>query len=166
MKEFSLISMIEISHHDPATAYLAVNRYKWDDFTPYVYKTDNYGKSWKLLNRGIADDAFVRSVREDPDKKGLLYAGTETGVYVSFDDGKEWQPLQLNLPVVPITDLVLENQDLIVATQGRSFWILDDLTPLHQLTPKISKQSVHLYKPGDTFRMSCLLYTSPSPRDS
>ncbi len=153
MKEFSLISMIEVSPHDPATAYLAVNRYKWDDFSPYVYKTDNYGKSWKLLNRGIGDDAFVRSVREDPDRKGLLYAGTETGVYVSFDDGKVWQPLQLNLPVVPLTDLVVENQDLIVATQGRSFWILDDLTPLHQLIPEIAKQSVHLYQPGDAFRM-------------
>lgn len=152
IKDFSLISMIEISPHDPATAYLAVNRYKWDDFAPSVYKTDNYGKSWKLLSKGIAKDAFVRSVREDPDKKGLLYAGTETGVYVSFNDGREWQPLQLNLPIVPITDLVVKNQDLVVATQGRSFWVLDDLTVLHQLSPEVAKQKIHLYQPGDAYR--------------
>ena len=153
MKDFSLVSMIEVSPHDPAAAYLAVNRYKWDDFAPYIYKTNNYGKSWKLISKGIAPEAFVRSVREDPKREGLLYAGTETGVYVSFDDGKNWHFLQLNLPVVPITDLVVKEDDLIVATQGRSFWILDDLTPLHQMNDKIAGSDVHLYKPRQAYRM-------------
>jgi photosystem II stability/assembly factor-like uncharacterized protein len=153
MPEWSLISMIEASPHDVATAYLAVNRYKHDDFKPYIYKTGDYGKTWKLLVSGIPDGAFVRAVREDPMRKGLLYAGTETGIYVSFDDGANWQTLQLNLPVVPITDLVVKENDLVVATQGRSFWILDDLTPLHQLTDKVAASTAHLFKPRMTYRM-------------
>jgi photosystem II stability/assembly factor-like uncharacterized protein len=153
MPDWSLISMIEASPHDVATAYLAVNRYKHDDFTPYIYKTSDYGKTWKLLTNGIPGDAFVRVVREDPQRKGLLYAGTETGVYVSFDDGTNWQTLQLNLPVVPITDLVVKENDLVVATQGRSFWILDDLTPLHQMLDQVAASSVHLFKPRTTYRM-------------
>ena len=151
--EWSLISLIEASPHDPATAYLAVNRYKMDDFRPYIFKTSDYGKTWKKITNGIAEDVFVRAVREDPDRKGLLYAGTETGVWVSFDDGGMWEPLQRNLPVVPITDLVVKEKDLVVATQGRSFWILDDLSPLHQLTDEVRGRSAHLFAPRDTYRV-------------
>jgi len=151
--EWSLISLIECSPHDPATAYLAVNRYKMDDFRPYIFRTTDYGKTWKKITKGIAEDAFVRAVREDPDRRGLLYAGTETGVWVSLDDGGNWEPLQLNLPAVPITDLVVKEKDLVVATQGRSFWILDDLSPLHQLTDEVRAKKVHLFKPRDTCRV-------------
>jgi photosystem II stability/assembly factor-like uncharacterized protein len=153
MPEWSLVSLVEVSPHVEGTAYLAVNRYKLDDFKPYIYKTNDYGKSWKLITKGIPEGAFVRAVREDPERRGLLYAGTETGVYVSFDDGANWQSLQLNLPVVPITDLVVKENDLVVATQGRSFWILDDLTPLHQLNDKVAASDVYLFKPRTTYRM-------------
>lgn len=152
--EWSLISQIEISPHDPATCYLAVNRYKMDDFKPYIYVTNNYGKTWRKITHGIADDAFVRAVREDPGRRGLLYAGTETGVWVSFDDGAHWQPLQLNLPHTPITDMVVHEDDLVLATQGRSFWILDDLTPLHQMSGTIAEKDVHLFTPRDACRTS------------
>jgi len=121
------------SPFDPATAYLAVDCHELDDFSPYIYKTSDYGQSWKKISNGLPDDTFVRVVRQDPKRKGLLYAGTETGVFVSFDDGGHWQSLQLNLPVVPIHDMVVKEDDLVVATHGRSFWILDDLTPLHQI---------------------------------
>ena len=151
--EWSLISQIEASPHDPATAYLAVNRYKMDDFRPYIFKTNNYGKTWKQINSGIDDDAFVRAVREDPDRRGLLYAGTETGVYVSFDDGEHWQSLQLKLPATPITDLVVKDDDLVVATQGRSFWILSDLAVLRQLTEDVTLAEAHVFAPGRTYRV-------------
>ena len=147
------INTIEVSPHDPATAYLAVTGYKLNDFAPYIFKTDNYGKSWKRRVKGIAEDAFVRVVREDPVRQGLLYAGTETGVYVSFNDGKLWQSLQVNLPVVPITDLTIRNNDLVAATQGRAFWILDDLTPLHQINDEVAGANVHLFKPGNAVKM-------------
>ena len=153
MPEFGLVNTIDQSPHDPATAYIAVTRYKLDDFKPYLYKTSNYGKTWKLISKGIPDGAFTRVVREDPGKKGYLYAGTETGVYISFDDGKNWQSFQLNLPIVPVTDLVVKENDLVVATQGRSFWILDDLTPLHQLSDQIAKSKTHLYIPRNTYRL-------------
>ena len=154
MPKWGMVNSIDQSPHDPATAYMAVTRYKSDDFKPYLYKTNNYGKSWKMISKGIPSDAFTRVVREDPVRKGLLYAGTETGMYISFDDGLNWQPFQLNLPIVPITDLVIKNNDLVVATQGRSFWIIDDLTPLHQLSDKIAKSNSHLYKPRDTHRLN------------
>ena len=153
MPEWSMVNSIDQSPHDPATAYMAATRYKLDDFKPYLYKTTNYGKSWKLITSGIGKDAFTRVVREDPTKKGLLYAGTETGLYISFDDGKNWQPFQLNLPVVPVTDLLVKKNDLVVATQGRSFWILDDLTPLYQLSGKVSSAKTHLFDPRDTHRL-------------
>ncbi|MEC7798481.1 MAG: glycosyl hydrolase [Candidatus Neomarinimicrobiota bacterium] len=154
MPKWGMVNSIDQSPHDPATAYMAVTRYKLDDFKPYLYKTSNYGKSWKLISKGIPNDAFTRVVREDPMKKGLLYAGTETGMYVSFNDGRDWQSFQLNLPIVPITDLVVKENDLVVATQGRSFWILDDLTPLHQLNNKVAGSKLHLYKPRDTYRLN------------
>ncbi|MFQ5674272.1 MAG: WD40/YVTN/BNR-like repeat-containing protein, partial [bacterium] len=144
------INAIEVSPHDPATAYIAVTGYKLDDFKPYIFKTGNYGKSWKRLVKGIPEESFVRVVREDPNRQGLLYAGTETGVFVSFDDGKQWQPFQLNLPVVPVTDLTIHSNDLIAATQGRAFWILDDLTPLHQINDQMAKEQNFLFAPRTT----------------
>ncbi|MDJ0974378.1 MAG: glycosyl hydrolase [Planctomycetota bacterium] len=128
----SLVSLVEASPHDADTAWLAVNRYRSDDFTPHVFRTRDRGATWTRIVDGIAPDAFVRTVREDPVRKDLLYAGTETGVYVSFDGGGAWQPLQLNLPVVPITGLVVKDDDLVIATQGRSFWILPGLSRLRQ----------------------------------
>ena len=148
-----LISIIEPSPHDPATAYVAATRYKFDDFRPFIYKTTDYGKTWRRITAGIPDNQFIRVVREDPVRRGLLYAGGEFGVYVSFDDGAAWQPLRLNLPVVPIHDLVVKDNDLIAATHGRSFWILDDVTPLHQLTPEVARAERHLFKPRDAWRV-------------
>ena len=127
-----LVSIIEASHHDAGTAYAAVDRHKLDDFTPLIYKTHDYGKTWTRITTGIPVGAYTRSVREDPKVKGLLYAGTETGVYFSVDDGAHWQPLQLNLPTSPVHDLAVKDNDLIAATHGRSFWILDDVSPLRQ----------------------------------
>ena len=147
------VNAIEVSPHDPATAYIAVTRYKFNDFTPMIYKTNDYGRSWTSIVKGIGDEAFARVVREDPEQRGLLYAGTEAGVYVSFDDGRQWQPLQLNLPRVPITDLRVHDNDLIAATQGRSFWILDDITPLHQINDDIASQAVYLFEPRDAYRL-------------
>jgi len=152
--EWSLISLIEPSPHDPATCYLAVNRYKLDDFTPYIFVTNDYGQTWRKITHGIDEHAFVRAVREDPARRGLLYAGTETGVWVSMDDGEHWRPLQLNLPHTPITDLVVHEDDLVVATQGRSFWILDDLTPLHQWRDEVADAEAHLFEPRETHRIS------------
>ena len=150
MPEWGQVNMIELSPHAAGRAFLAVTRYKFDDFRPFIFRTDDFGKNWKLLTdgkNGIPADHFVRVVREDPDREGLLYAGTEFGIYVSFDDGRHWQPLQLKLPVSPITDMVVKNQDLVVATQGRSFWILDDLTPLHQLDREIAGSDYFLFTP-------------------
>ncbi|MHC4989929.1 MAG: VPS10 domain-containing protein [Planctomycetota bacterium] len=147
------INAIEISPHDPGKVYLAVTRYKLDDFTPLVYRTTDGGGSWRRLARGLPEDSFVRVVREDPVREGLLFAGTETGINVSFDDGARWEPLQLNLPVVAITDLRVQRGDLVVATQGRSFWILDELGPLRQWTDAVATATVHLFDPGDALRL-------------
>ncbi len=152
MGEWALISIIEASPHDPATAYIAATRYKLDDFRPYLYKTNNYGKHWTKITDGIAENDFTRVIREDPARLGLLYAGTETGVHVSFDDGAHWQPLQLNLPVVPIHDLAVKDSDLIAATHGRAFWILDDLTSLRQATDETVKGTFYLFPPRPTVR--------------
>jgi photosystem II stability/assembly factor-like uncharacterized protein len=151
--EWIQINSIEVSPHDKATAYVAATMYKFDDFRPYLYKTTDYGKTWSRVDAGIPTGAFTRVLREDPARRGLLYAGTETGLYVSFDDGSTWQPLQLNLPVVPITDLAVKEGDLIVATQGRSFWILDDLTPLRDYNPALASERVHLFPPRPAVRM-------------
>ncbi|MGB7296525.1 MAG: hypothetical protein WBC70_13135 [Candidatus Aminicenantales bacterium] len=152
LPKWSLISLIELSTFHPATAYLAVDRHELDDFRPYIYKTEDFGRTWKSIVTGLPGNTFVRAVREDPRRKGLLYAGTETGVFVSFNDGATWQSLQLNLPVVPIHDLTVKDDDLVVATHGRSFWILDDLTPLHQLDEKTATAGVLLFKPRDAYR--------------
>ncbi|MDE2859205.1 MAG: glycosyl hydrolase [Chloroflexota bacterium] len=130
-----MFNMIEPSPHDAATAYVTATRYKNDDYAPYVFKTTDYGESWTLITAGIADDHFCRAIREDPNREGLLYLGTEFGLYISFDGGDAWQRFQLNLPISPIYDLKVKGTDLVIATHGRSFWILDDLTVLHQLYP-------------------------------
>ncbi len=134
-------------------AYLAGTLYKTGDYTPYLYKTTDYGKTWKKITNGIDALHFTRVVRADPKKAGLLYAGTEYGMYISFDDGEHWKSFQLNLPEVPITDLAIKENDLIVATQGRSFWIMDDLTPLHQLDEEVAASEYYLYKPGHSYRI-------------
>jgi len=151
MPEWSLVSMIEASPHEAGTAYIALDCHKLDDLKPYVYKTTDYGKSWIKLVNGLPDGAYVHAVREDPQDKELLYAGTETGIFTSFDGGANWQPLQLNLPQTPIHDLAVKNNDLVVATHGRSFWILDDITPLRQLS-QAAKSDVYLYQPPAVFR--------------
>jgi len=152
LPKWALISIIEPSPHDPATAYVAATCYKLDDFQPYLFVTHDYGRSWTKIVTGIPENDFTRVIREDPERRGLLYAGTETGLYVSFDDGAHWQPLRLNLPVVPIHDLVIKGSDLVVATHGRSFWILDDITPLRQMRDEILHAAAHLFKPRPTIR--------------
>jgi photosystem II stability/assembly factor-like uncharacterized protein len=152
LPEWALVSIIEPSPHDPATAYVAANRYKLDDFHPYLYKTNDYGATWTKITTGIAENDFTRAIREDPVRRGLLYAGTETGVHVSFDDGEHWQSLRLNLPVVPIHDLVIKDTDLVAATHGRSFWILDDITPLRYISEQVQDAPVYLFKPRPAVR--------------
>ncbi len=151
MPEWMMINSIEPSPFDPATCYVAGTRYKLGDFTPYLYKTTDYGASWTRINNGIHQEHFTRVLRADPAKKGLLYAGTETGMYISFNDGKSWESFQQNLPVVPITDLTIKDNSLIVATQGRSLWMMDDLTLLHQLDSDTNNPK--LYAPKDVYRM-------------
>ena len=152
MGDWPMISLIEHSAHDADTVYLAVNRYKMDDDRPQIYVTRDGGESWTKIVRGIDDGAFVRAVREDHQREGLLFAGTELGVYVSLDAGANWSPLQRNLPVVPITDLVVKGDDLVVATQGRSFWILDDIAPLRQYDSAMAQAPFHLFEPTDAWR--------------
>ncbi len=152
MPEWGLCSMIEASPHDPATAWLAVDNHENDDYTPWAYVTHDYGKSWQKIVNGLPNTTFVRVVREDPGKKGLLYAGTEMGVFVSFDGGLNWQSLQLNLPLVPIHDLVVKEDDIIAATHGRSFWVLDDITPLHQVDAVPDGRSAFLFQPKEAYR--------------
>jgi len=138
---------------NPAGAYLAGTLYKGGDFQPYLYKTTDFGQTWTKITNGIDSKDFTRVVRADPDREGLLYAGTEYGMYISFDDGASWKPFQLNLPEVPITDLQVKDQQLVVATQGRSFWLIDDLTPLHQLNDQVVQSNFHLFEPKDAYRM-------------
>ncbi|MCP2043746.1 glycosyl hydrolase [Pontibacter sp. HSC-36F09] len=153
MPEWIQINSIEAHPTQKGAAYVAATMYKSGDFSPYLYKTTDHGKSWTKITTGIPGHHFTRVVRADPKRNGLLYAGTEYGMYVSFNDGQSWQPFQLNLPIVPITDLTIKNDNLIAATQGRSFWIIDDLTPLHQLNEGIAKSKFHLYQPLDTYKM-------------
>ena len=163
LPEWSRISQIDASPHDAGTVYVAVDRHQMDDLRPWIYKTNDYGKTWTKITKGIPDNTFVRVVREDPKKRGLLYAGTETGVYVSFNDGESWRSLQLNLPTAPIHDLVVKNDDLVLATHGRSFWILDDVSPLRQYSDDIAKQEVHLYAPATATRFQNSSEEVPKP---
>ena len=152
MPKWLMINSIEPSPFDPAVCYVAGTLYKTGDFKPYLYKTSDYGKTWIKITNGIEKEHFTRVLRADPVRKGLLYAGTETGMYISFDDGASWNKFQLNLPIVPITDLTIKEHSLIVATQGRSIWILDDLTVLHQLNSRTENEAVTLFKPKDSYR--------------
>lgn len=152
LPEWTMINMIECSPHDKATTYVTATRYKNDDYAPYVYKTTDYGQNWTSITDGITDDHFTRAIREDPNREGLLYLGTEFGLYVSFNGGNSWESFQLNLPITPIYDLKVKNNDLIVGTHGRAFWILDDLTILHQYSDGITSQSVHLFAMRSTER--------------
>ena len=153
LPEWSRVSLIDASPHDAGSAYVAVDRHQFDDYHPYVYKTSDYGKTWTKITKGIADNTFVRAVREDPKRRGLLYAGTEKGVFVSFNDGADWRSLQLNLPTTPVHDLVVKNDDLVLATHGRSFWILDDVSPLRQFKDDLAQQEAHLYAPATAVRL-------------
>ena len=152
MPEWGMVSIIEASPFDVATAYAAVDVHKLDNFHPYIFKTTDFGKTWSKISGGLPDNSYVHVVREDPARKGLLYAGTETAVWVSFDDGSHWQLLQNNLPVTPIHDLIIHGKDLVAATHGRSYWVLDDLSPLRQLTPPISAEDAHLFAPAAAVR--------------
>ena len=147
------ISMIEPSRFNPAAAYVVLDRHVWGDFRPYIYRTDDYGHTWTAITVGIPDASFVRVVRADPERQGLLYAGTENGVFVSFDDGKEWQSLQLNLPMASVRDLAIQDGDLVAATFGRAFWILDDLSSLRQLNTQVTAAPAHLFQPADAVRV-------------
>lgn len=152
MPKEGTVNKIELSTHSPGRAFITVYNYRYADFKPYIFKTDNYGKTWMKITKGIADTHFVRAISEDPDRKNLLYAGTEFGMYVSFDGGQNWQSFQLNLPHVPITDMEVVQKDLVLSTQGRAFWILDDVSRLHTFDKNIFNKKSHLFKPRNTYR--------------
>jgi photosystem II stability/assembly factor-like uncharacterized protein len=150
---WSKLAQMDASHFDTATAYAAVSRFRIDDLHPYVYRTHDGGKSWQKVVSGLPENEPVNTVREDPERKGLLFAGTERTVYVSWDDGDRWQSLQMNLPPSSIRDLVVHHDDIVVGTHGRSFWILDNITPLRQLSPEIARDPAHLFAPQLTYRV-------------
>lgn len=152
LPKHSVVAIIDESRHSKGTAYVAAYRYQVDDRQPYVYRTKDYGKTWTKIVNGIKDGHFARAVREDPVRPGLLFLGTEHGAYVSFNEGNNWQPLQLNLPDTPIRDLVVKNDDVVLGTHGRGFWILDDIGPMRQLTPEVMKQPITLFQPSDAIR--------------
>ncbi len=152
MPEWMMINSIDPSPFNPGTCYVAGTKYKTGDFKPYLYRTEDYGQTWELITNNIKNENFTRVLRADPARKGLLYAGTESGLYISFDDGNNWKPFQQNLPVVPITDLTIKDNSLIIATQGRSLWMIDDLTVLHQLPN--SNLDPYLFKPKATYRLN------------
>src|SRR5439155_9013395 len=153
LSPWSKVTHVEASHTDAETAYAAVDRHRLDDYQAYLYRTRDFGKTWQRVSNGIPEGSFLNCVREDPIRKGLLYACTEKGVYVSFNDGDDWQPLQLNLPVTSVRDLVVHENDLVVATFGRSFWILDDVTPLRQIDSHIATADAWLFRPQTAIRM-------------
>ncbi len=157
LPDWAMISIIEAGRFDAGTAYLAANRYKVDDTKPYLFKTKDFGKTWTKITEGLPDNAFCRVIREDPNKKGLLYAGTEIGIFVSFNDGDNWYPLNNNMPITPIHDLQIQarEKDLCVATHGRSFWIMDNLEPLYQImdNPSVADKKAHLFAPESSWRV-------------
>jgi hypothetical protein len=163
---WSKIGIIEPSHFDPQGCYIAVDRHRLDDRRPYIYRTHDGGKTWQSIVSGIAAGHFVNAVREDPRRRGLLYAATEEGVDVSFDDGDHWQPLQLNLPVTSVRDLVVHENDLVIATHGRSIWILDNASPLRQIDAKVAAAEAWLFQPPPAFRVRAAGFTgTPMPKD-
>jgi hypothetical protein len=146
------VSIVEASHFDVNTAYAAINTLRLDDLHPYIYRTKDGGKTWTRITNGLPDGATINSVKEDPLRRGLLFAGSERSVHVSFDDGESWQSLRLNLPATSVRDLVIKDDDLVVGTHGRGFWILDDITPLRLITPDIARASAYLFRPGTAYR--------------
>lgn len=153
LPEWMMINSIEPSYSNPAVCYVAGTRYKMGDYQPYLFKTEDYGQTWTQINQGINKEHFTRVLRADPDQAGLLYAGTEAGMYISFDDGNSWKSFQQNLPIVPVTDITIKDKSLIVATQGRSLWMIDDLTVLHQIDQTTSKENPKLFAPKASYRM-------------
>lgn len=153
MTPWSKVTQLDAGHFDPMTAYASVSRFRLDDLHPFIYRTHDGGKTWQKIVNGLPHNAPVNVVREDPVRKGLLFAGTELGVYVSFDDGDHWQSLQLNLPASSVRDLIVHGDDIAVATHGRSFWILDDITPLRQIHAKVAASEAYLFKPQVTYRL-------------
>ena len=162
MPEWGTVSIIDASSRDAAIAYVAVDRHRMDDLHPYIFKTGNFGKTWTKITTGLPDSSYVHAVREDPVRKGLLFAGTEMGIWISFDDGADWQSLQLNLPVAPVHDLIVHGDDLAVATHGRAFWILDDLAPLRQMSDQVQNEDVHLFEPATAIRTRAPSFTLPA----
>jgi photosystem II stability/assembly factor-like uncharacterized protein len=160
--DWSLVSIIEASPHSAGSAYVAIDRHKLDDFHPYLFKTADYGKAWTKITTGLPDNSYAHAIREDPKRKGLLYAGTENGIYISFDDGGHWQSLKLNLPTTPIHDLTIKGDDLVVATHGRAFWALDDIGPLRQMNAAAESGEAHLYQPSPTLRFRGPGFTLPA----
>ena len=146
---WSRVTMIEASHFDVKTAYASVDRHQLQDFAPYIYRTRDQGRSWQAITTGLPAGVYVHVVKEDPDRKGLLFAGTERGAFISFDDGDHWLPLQLNLPVTSVRDFAVYQNDLIVATHGRGFWVIDDISPLRQITDAVIAADAYLFKPAD-----------------
>ena len=153
LQKFSEVTMVEASHFDAATAYVSVDNHQGNDFKPHIFRTSDYGKSWQEIVSGIPDLSFVKVVREDPKRKGLLYSGTETGPFVSFDDGNQWGTLQQNLPTVSVRDMVVHGDDLVAATYGRAFWVLDDLSPLRQINEQVAKSNTYLFRPATAIRL-------------
>ena len=152
LPEWAPVSSIDLSAHEPGAAYVSANRFQVGDYRPYLYKTSDYGKTWETIVSGISEHNFARVLREDPARRGLLYAGTEGGVYVSLDDGATWSSMRLDMPGVPIHDLVVKDGDLVAATHGRGFWVLDDLSPLHQVSQPVLDSTAHLFQPRPTVR--------------
>jgi len=159
--KYQMMNCIDVSPFVKGGAYVVSAAYKFGDYRPFIYKTDDYGKTWKKIVKGIPEQEFVRTVRADPKRKGLLYAGTEKGMWISFDDGENWARFQLNLPPVPIHDLTIKNDNLIAATHGRAFWMIDDLTPLHQLNAEVAARASYVYKPLASYRM----FSKPADED-
>jgi len=141
--------MIEASHFDAGTAYASVDRHQLQDFEPYIYRTRDMGRTWRRITKGLPAGVYVHVVKEDPRRRGLLVAGTERGIHISFDDGENWQSLQLNVPVTSVRDFEFYGNDLIVATHGRGFWVIDDISPLRQLSDAVTRDDAHLFKPAD-----------------
>jgi hypothetical protein len=166
LTSWSKVSLIEASHFDTETAYTAINRFRLDDLRPHIYRTHDGGKTWQKIVNGIPENEVVNAVREDPVRRGLLFAGTERAVYVSFNDGDLWQPLRLNMPATSIRDLVVHNDDIVVGTHGRSFWILDDITPLRQVNDQVAASDVYLFRPQVAHRVRRSVNTdTPIPPD-